>query len=137
MRRLRRHDPQRGAAAVEFALVLPLLVLLLFGIVDFARAFHTQLTLSDAAAEGARTLATGGTLAAARSAVGSVLQVTAVAPAAVSYPLATVCPATAVPGTVRAAMTVSTRFEFVTPLIGSLAGGGLTISGTAARQCAA
>jgi Flp pilus assembly protein TadG len=46
------HD--RGAAAVELALVLPLLLLLLFGIVDFGRMLHAQITLTEAAREGAR-----------------------------------------------------------------------------------
>lgn len=55
-------DPFRqedGAAAVEFAIVLPLLLLLLFGIVDFARAYNAHISLSGAAREGARVLALG------------------------------------------------------------------------------
>lgn len=48
---------QRGAAAVELALILPILVLLVFGIVEFGRAYHTQVTLTHAAREGARHMA--------------------------------------------------------------------------------
>jgi len=44
----------RGAAAVEFALLLPLLLLLLFGIIDFGRALNAQITITQAAREGAR-----------------------------------------------------------------------------------
>jgi Flp pilus assembly protein TadG len=44
----------RGAAAVEFALVFPLLILLLFGIIEFARAWNMKQTLTDAAREGTR-----------------------------------------------------------------------------------
>jgi Flp pilus assembly protein TadG len=44
----------RGAAAVEFALVLPLLLLILFGIIEFGRAWSVKQTLTDAAREGAR-----------------------------------------------------------------------------------
>lgn len=45
---------QRGAAAVELGLVMPILVLLLFGIIEFARAWNARQTLTDAAREGAR-----------------------------------------------------------------------------------
>ncbi|HSJ24325.1 MAG TPA: TadE family protein [Longimicrobiales bacterium] len=43
-----------GAAAVEFALVLPLLIVMLFGIIEFGRAWHRQQVITDAAREGAR-----------------------------------------------------------------------------------
>lgn len=43
-----------GAAAVEFAIILPLLVLLLGGIIDFGFAFHAQIGLTHAAREGVR-----------------------------------------------------------------------------------
>ena len=45
---------RRGAAAIEFALVLPILVFILGGIVDFARAFFELQTMVNAASEGAR-----------------------------------------------------------------------------------
>jgi Flp pilus assembly pilin Flp len=54
-------NSERGAAAVEFALLLPLLVLIVFGIVDFGRAINAQITLTQAAREGARALALGQT----------------------------------------------------------------------------
>ena len=43
-----------GASAVEFALLLPVLVLLLFGIMYGASLFNTQQTVTQAAREGAR-----------------------------------------------------------------------------------
>ena len=49
----------RGASAVEFALVLPLLLLIVFGIIDFGRALNAQITLTQAAREGARLDAVG------------------------------------------------------------------------------
>lgn len=45
---------ERGAAMVEFALVVPLLLLLIFGIAEFGRAWNINQTLADAAREGAR-----------------------------------------------------------------------------------
>jgi Flp pilus assembly protein TadG len=45
---------ERGQSFVEFALVLPFLVFLLLGIVQFGRAWHNYLTITDAARVGAR-----------------------------------------------------------------------------------
>lgn len=48
---------ERGQAIVEFALVMPILIILLFGVVFFAMAFNLQMVLNGAAREGARTWA--------------------------------------------------------------------------------
>lgn len=48
-----------GAAAAEFALLLPLLLLLFFGIVQYGLMFFTYNNMSNAAREGARALAVG------------------------------------------------------------------------------
>lgn len=45
---------ERGAAAVEFALVAPLLFLLVFGIIDFGFGFHAWDAAENASREGAR-----------------------------------------------------------------------------------
>lgn len=45
---------EKGQALVELAIVLPLLLLLLLGIVEFGRVGHAYLTLNHAAREGAR-----------------------------------------------------------------------------------
>lgn len=44
----------RGQATVEFALVLPVLLLLIVGVLEFARAWNLHQTLTDAVREGAR-----------------------------------------------------------------------------------
>jgi Flp pilus assembly protein TadG len=54
MERASRCRDDRGAAAVEFALVMPILILLLFGIIEFARVWNVKQVLTDAAREGAR-----------------------------------------------------------------------------------
>jgi hypothetical protein len=48
-----------GAAAVEFALLLPLLVLLLFGLMQFGLAFNTRIQATNAAREAARAAVIG------------------------------------------------------------------------------
>ncbi|MFC7063859.1 TadE/TadG family type IV pilus assembly protein [Halobacillus seohaensis] len=50
---------QKGQALVELALVLPILLMLIFGIVDFGRIFHAYLTLDHAGREAARTASVG------------------------------------------------------------------------------
>jgi len=42
---------EAGQALVEFALVIPVLLLLILGLVEFARAWNTQQVLTDAARE--------------------------------------------------------------------------------------
>lgn len=45
---------QRGTAAVEFALIVPLLLLLIAGLIDFGHLFWHRHVLTNAAREGAR-----------------------------------------------------------------------------------
>jgi hypothetical protein len=48
------HAGQRSQSMVEFAIVAPVLLVLLFGIVDFGRVIYTYATLNQAVNEGAR-----------------------------------------------------------------------------------
>ncbi len=56
----RKADGERGAALVEFAMLTPLFLLLLFGIIEFGLAFRTQLTVSNAVQQAGRVAATLG-----------------------------------------------------------------------------
>ncbi|MDQ0663509.1 Flp pilus assembly protein TadG [Arthrobacter ulcerisalmonis] len=58
-------ESERGAAAVEFAIVVPVLVSLLLGIMEFSRAYNAQASLSAAAREAVRVMATSDRTAAA------------------------------------------------------------------------
>ncbi|MFC6288452.1 TadE/TadG family type IV pilus assembly protein [Nocardioides sp. GCM10027113] len=52
-RRARRHG-ERGASAVEFALIVPLLMMVLFGLITTGLAFSDHLSATNATREGAR-----------------------------------------------------------------------------------
>jgi Flp pilus assembly protein TadG len=45
---------RKGQSLVEFAIALPLLVLIMFGVLDLGRAFFSLITIHNAAREGAR-----------------------------------------------------------------------------------
>ncbi|WP_427174691.1 TadE/TadG family type IV pilus assembly protein [Arthrobacter sp. 92] len=59
---------ERGAVAVEFALLAPILVMLLLGIMEFGRAYNVQVALSNAGREGVRVMAISNDQTAARTA---------------------------------------------------------------------
>lgn len=48
---------ERGAASVEFALLVPILIMLVFGVMEFSRAYNVQVSLTNAAREGVRSVA--------------------------------------------------------------------------------
>lgn len=67
-----RDDRQRGAAAVEFALIVPLLLSLVLGVVDFGIAFGQNISIQGAAREAARQGVTqGDVITSAKQARGS------------------------------------------------------------------
>ncbi len=78
-RRLRRHD---GQALVEFALVVPMLLLLLVGIFEFARAWNVYQVVTDVSREATRRLVVEDnlTLAEYQTTVNSALQRAGLAP---------------------------------------------------------
>ncbi|GAB2834599.1 TadE/TadG family type IV pilus assembly protein [Lentzea nigeriaca] len=121
----------RGAAAVEFALVLPVLLLVMCGIIDFGRALHAQVVLTQAAREGARLAALGepDTVSRTRDAAGSLT--------AVEVDV-TACPANL--AAADAVVTVTHDFTFATPIdaiAGTFGGdiGPITLSGKGVMRC--
>ncbi|MHB8841737.1 MAG: TadE/TadG family type IV pilus assembly protein [Candidatus Aquicultor sp.] len=50
---------ERGASSVEFAIILPVLILILFGILEFGLTYRDYLAITHAAREGARMAAVG------------------------------------------------------------------------------
>lgn len=56
---MRQKRNERGTAVVEFAIVLPILVLILLSMIDFGRYFYTSISLSSASFEVADAVARG------------------------------------------------------------------------------
>jgi Flp pilus assembly protein TadG len=132
--RLARNARQdRGAAAVEFALLLPVLLFLVFGIIDFGRALNAQITLTQAAREGARLAALGEPNVVSRTRAAA----TGLSPVTVTV---TSCPAGAGVG-VNAVVKASYSFSFVTPvnaiarMFGSGFGSTMTLTAQGVMPC--
>jgi TadE-like protein len=88
---------ERGAVAVEFAILLPVLIVILFGITAFGLAFSRFETYISAAREGARYAAVHCQPDA--SSCTPALIVTRVQGAAVGYPIGPGSPTASIPGT--------------------------------------
>lgn len=56
---VKRLQEERGQAMVELAIIMPLLLLLVFGIVEFGRIYSAYITVNHASREGARAAAVG------------------------------------------------------------------------------
>ena len=52
--RARRKNGEKGQALVEFTLLVPIFLLLLFAIIDFGMGFYSWITVTNGAREGAR-----------------------------------------------------------------------------------
>ena len=50
----RRQSDRHGLAMIEFAMVLPIMIMVVLGVIEFARAFEVSTILETAAREGAR-----------------------------------------------------------------------------------
>lgn len=125
-----RRDPrvagrrEAGVALIEAAFVLPILLVLAMGMLDFGRAFHTKSLLDQAAREGVRlAVITTPDTGLVTDRVNAIL-----APAGITATSVTVAGPT--PGTKLDTVTVTATFTFMTPGIYALVGGdyGNTIS---------
>lgn len=118
---------ERGAAAVEFALILPVLVSLLIGIVEFGRAYNAQITLTAAAREGARVMAIQKNTTATQDAVKAASP--SLNPQLTNSQIQ-VSPATCAAGT-NTTVTISYRLDFLTGFLVS----GVDLTGKAVMRC--
>ena len=107
---------ESGVALIEAAFVLPILLVLCIGMLDFGRAFHMKSLLDQAAREGVRVaVVTTPDADLVASRIGSVLAGSGVAPTSISV----VGPDAANLVTV----TVNATFTFITPGVFALVGG--------------
>ena len=122
---------ERGATAVEFAFIMPLLIVLVLGIAEFGRAFQVSGQLSAAAREGVRVMALQNDPAAARNAVRNA------APAldpAVTNAQITITPASC-PVTGTANTTVRLTVTYPMPFLTDFFGSGVDLTGTGVMRC--
>ncbi|NGN84843.1 pilus assembly protein [Arthrobacter silviterrae] len=128
MSRTRSED---GAAAVEFALLLPILIMLILGILEFGLAYNAQITVTNAAREGVRTMVIQNSPGAAKAAVETVSST--LAPAITDSEITiTVSNGTATcTGGSTATVNIQYPFQFLTGFFGT----GYTMTGKAAMRC--
>ena len=119
---------ERGAAVVEFALVTPLLLLMVLGIAEFGRAYHVQASLSQAAREGVRVMALQNNPAAAVAATQAAAPTLTLTNITVSP---SNCVASGLTPAATATVTVTYSFTFLSTLFGS----GLTLTGRGVMRC--
>ncbi len=114
----------RGAAAVETAILMPLLLLLVFGILEFGLLLNTQIAVTEAAREGARAATVDSHPSAAQNRVDQLDSAYTVVAGESDF-----CGARPAPGD-DAVVVVRYRYQFVTPLGGIIA----VLGGTAWRS---
>ncbi|MGZ4315021.1 MAG: TadE/TadG family type IV pilus assembly protein [Gaiellaceae bacterium] len=140
LRALRREE--RGTALVEFALIAPLLFLLLFGIIDFGRALNYYNEVTQLAGQGARAAAVNRNPDGTPITSGSSLQNQLVTKYTAQPELKNgeiVC-ITQLPKVVGDPVTVKVSYQFhFLPLVGAAAHalGGLTLSATQTERAEA
>ncbi|MFA5775373.1 MAG: TadE family protein, partial [Ilumatobacteraceae bacterium] len=112
----------RGAAVLEFALTVPLMLIMLVGIIEFGRAYSVVISLQGAVREGARSLALGDNSSTVDSVVRSSTAVT------VDGITQTPCPVAGGTATVKANQLFTFGIPFV-PL------GSVTLEAKASMRC--
>jgi Flp pilus assembly protein TadG len=114
--RPKRKRNERGQSLTEMALVLPVLLFVLAGVLDVGRLYYVTVAITDAAAEGASYAAIAprdmaGIVQRAQSSSGGLVQIE-------SGRVSVDCPSTAAGSTVT--VTVNYSFTVATPLINAI-----------------
>ena len=134
----RANRSERGAAAVEMAIVLPLLLLLIAGIIDFGRLMFTQAEVTNAAREGARMVSLNYTDAQALARAQAASPNVQGGPIAL-FGLPVRCPATPSPTDAASVTVTAPNFRWtIIGTIGNFFGGSIstpTPNSTASMRC--
>ena len=121
---------EQGSAAVEFALILPVLMILLLGIIEFSYAFFIQASVSNAARLGARNYAINYSVAGSQQAAidlaKSALSPGATVTGSFSGPCAPMSQTT---------LTLTYKYKSITGWFDSLLGSQITLTGVGSMQC--
>ncbi len=120
-----KHSPtksDRGIAVLEFALVAPLMLIMLVGVIEFGRAYNVVISLQGAVREGARSLALGENSTTVANVVRASTAVT------IDGILQTPCPVAGGTATVKANQMFTFGIPFV-PL------GSMTLEAKASMRC--
>ena len=111
----------KGQALVETALVLPIIIILLMGIVDFGMLFNNYIMVSTASREAARCAAVGGTDAEITAVINGLTATLVAADRTV-----TITPALSLrKNGVQTTITVNYNYHLITPIIGAMFSNGV------------
>lgn len=105
---------------MEFALILPILLLILLGVVEFGRFYNTWLMVTHASREGARMASLGGTTLQVEERIDSVM-----ATFDINKITVTINPSGAKARGAMVTVTVNYDIDPLTPMIGTITGGTL------------
>lgn len=136
---MRNRKDTRGAVAVEFALVVPVLMILMLGIVEFSYAFLMQASVANAARVGARNYAINYTIAIKTGQSQESLQQAAIQVATDATPV----PSNVVSGSFSAVcapqrqttLTLSYCYHSLTGWFDGILGSSVNLKGIGSMQC--
>lgn len=139
--RRRRGRDERGAAALEFGLIAPVLVLLVFGVIEFGFMINRDMIVGNASRDGARQASLGASYSEIKTAVQSELSENGISTGAgttiVICAKAANTPCKVDSGTgyaaaatsgANVAVTVSFDYTWVTPVVSSMFGDDMRLS---------
>lgn len=116
---------ERGSAVVEFALIVPILILIVLGIAEFGRAYQAQTMLSQAAREAARSMAINDDAALAKTTAVGYFPALGLTPGQIA-----VSPASCTAGQ-AVTITITQPFTFLTGMFGD----NINLTGTGSMRC--